>query len=583
MFGAIFLQEMLVAGRRQRGYFLRWLYAAVLLVQLAPRVLTSIFLEMRRPGSSALAVYGSFLDQFTDQHFLYLLVLTPALTAGAIADDKLRGTLDHLLTTCLHPIEIVLGKLLARICQLLVFALVALPIVAFFGVIADRTLPFALTLLAASAIVIAGTAALGMLASVWCQRTRDAVLVTYLVLIAGVVVVSAVSAAGWDGPAETLSPWHAIARADDPTAALRLLRLAAAWLLPALVCVGLASWRLRPAYERLRQGTRTGWTRWRLPAMPASANPVRWRERCVQGIAPLARLRAIPVWLAAPTFAVVCAAAFGGIALTQMSGQHDLRQALADDGLPGLHAALRLDGVDGQVVAGPVAGVAVFVLTLLLAVRASGGITDERERASWDALLLTPLATPEIVRGKFWGMLRAYLPYVAAFAVVALPATLLLSPEALATGCGSVGVLLLAAPLIASVGLYCSARLRSSWRSLLATLAVCYGYVILIASNFAVAGCIAGCGVNLLMIPLRRAFEAMPPGMEPLAVGLTFVITNLLLNAVVIVPCSWVLLQWTEGCVDKRKRAHVSRLELDQQRLLEKLNRLADELAEEQA
>src|SRR4051812_4356148 len=84
VFGAIFLQEMLVAGRRGRSYFLRWIWAAVLLVQLAPRLLASIVFEAHRPGSSALAVFTSFFDSFTAQHFFYLMVLTPALTAGAI-------------------------------------------------------------------------------------------------------------------------------------------------------------------------------------------------------------------------------------------------------------------------------------------------------------------------------------------------------------------------------------------------------------------------------------------------------------------------------------------------------------------
>ena len=81
---------------------------------------------------------------------------------------------------------------------LLVLAMVPLPRVCFFGVIVD--LPFAnmLALYAASAVVIVGAAAVGLLASVWCHRTRDAVLWAYLALLAGfcltTVVLSAINA-----------------------------------------------------------------------------------------------------------------------------------------------------------------------------------------------------------------------------------------------------------------------------------------------------------------------------------------------------------------------------------------------------
>ena len=82
MFGAIFLQEMLVAGRRQRLYFLRWVWAAILLVQLVPRLIASLFFEHNRPGSSAMGLFVQFFDTFTAQHFFYLLVLTPATSSG---------------------------------------------------------------------------------------------------------------------------------------------------------------------------------------------------------------------------------------------------------------------------------------------------------------------------------------------------------------------------------------------------------------------------------------------------------------------------------------------------------------------
>jgi ABC-type transport system involved in multi-copper enzyme maturation permease subunit len=582
VFGAIFLQEMLIAGRRQRGYFLRWLYAAVLLFQLLPRIIASIFYEMQRPGSSALSLYVRFFDSFTDQHFLYLLVLTPALTAGAVTDDKLRGTLDHLLTTCLHPAEIVLGKLLARVCQLLVFTLVALPIVCFFGVIVDLDVPFALMLFAASAVLIAATGSLSLLTSVWCQRTRDAVLCTYLALFAVFLLAGAAASAGWQWPADVLSPWHTIDRTEDGRPApTRLLPFASAWLAPAVVCVGVACWRLRPAYASMRQSVRGGWMWRRLRPIRAAENPVAWRERALHGIAPFAAMRLVPLWLAVPTFAILSAVSLVGLVVLRLSDRVDILAAFEREGLAGLHVALRLGGVEGWAVAGPHAGTVVFVLTLLLAVRASGGITDERERGNWDALLLTPLSTPEIVRGKFWGLIRATRPYVIAYAIVMLPLALLIGAEALVVAVAGIGAMVVAAPFIIAVGLYWSARLSSGWRSVLATLASWYGYLV-VASMLLMPACILGCIVKGLMSLFAPVFQDVLPDADALAGGLATALSMLLINALIIGPFAWVLLQWAETRIDRTERAHVSRLEHDKQELLTRLNRLADELAEEE-
>src|SRR5437870_1717934 len=177
MLGAVFHQELLLAGRRQRAHFLRWIYAAVLLAQLMP-ALVDAFLHRRH------AAYAEFFDQFLTQHFALLFLLTPALTAGAITDEKTRGTLASLLTAHLRPIDVVLGKLLGRSYQILVLALVGLPIVAFFGELGDLHNSLPLAVFIVSTVLIVGLAALSILLSVWCRQTRDSILCTYLVILA---------------------------------------------------------------------------------------------------------------------------------------------------------------------------------------------------------------------------------------------------------------------------------------------------------------------------------------------------------------------------------------------------------------
>ena len=57
-----------------------------------------------------------------------MLLLTPALVAAVIADEKQRKTLHYLMASRLTSIEIVLGKLLVRMLYVLVLLGVSLPI-----------------------------------------------------------------------------------------------------------------------------------------------------------------------------------------------------------------------------------------------------------------------------------------------------------------------------------------------------------------------------------------------------------------------------------------------------------------------
>ena len=64
-----------------------------------------------------------------DHKLLLLLLATPAYTAGAIPDEKTRGTLQYLLAADLTAWEILAGKLLGRIAQVALLALAALPLI----------------------------------------------------------------------------------------------------------------------------------------------------------------------------------------------------------------------------------------------------------------------------------------------------------------------------------------------------------------------------------------------------------------------------------------------------------------------
>jgi ABC-type Na+ efflux pump permease subunit len=123
-----------------------------------------------------------------------------------------------------------------------------------------------------------------------------------------------------------------------------------------------------------------------------------------------------------------------------------------------------------------------LVSSLIVGIRCSGAIVGEREKRTWDALLVTPLTARELVRGKLWAVMGASYPYLAAYALPAVFCSALTVSIALFYTVAGLAVTVLAMYHMGAAGLYFSVRSKTSWRSLLATLAVGYGGVSVAAS-----------------------------------------------------------------------------------------------------
>ncbi len=107
------------------------------------------------------------------------IVVVPAVTAGAICQDKVRGGLTLMMVTDLSDAEIVLGKLAVRLVT--VFSLMAcgLPVLAILTSLGGAD-PVAIM---AGSMVIAGVAVLGvtlsLFFSVWATKPHEALMATY--------------------------------------------------------------------------------------------------------------------------------------------------------------------------------------------------------------------------------------------------------------------------------------------------------------------------------------------------------------------------------------------------------------------
>jgi hypothetical protein len=113
---------------------------------------------------------------------------------------------------------------------------------------------------------------------------------------------------------------------------------------------------------------------------------------------------------------------------------------------------------------------ALLLFTLIVGIRCSGSITGERERQTWEAVLLTPLSAKQIVRDKLWGVLGACNWYLLAYAAPAVVLSALGGLGALFLTLLALAVTLLAMYFIGAVAISSSVRSRTSWGALLVTL-----------------------------------------------------------------------------------------------------------------
>ncbi len=568
MVGAVLHQEMLLGSRRNRLYVFRWAYAGWLVAVIFFLFVRFSDEEFKRsftgprfqgkwgmgiqedewlvPRTSATAVVGErFAEAFVVQQLLLLLLATPAFVAGAITDEKRRGTLPQLLTTDLDTRHILLGKHLGRTAQVLLLAVVGLPPFALLAGFAGVSPLTILIMVAALAAPLFALASGSVLASVWCRQTRDAVLALYVLgTLAGLAV--------WyvGGPLEVLNPlyvlepaWGSAATRDLAEAGRRLAASVLCWTALGGACLGVAAWRLRPACREEIEGGRPAspsQVRWHsAPLAPVTDEPVEWRERHVEGLAPVPSLRRVRTWVGIAAIAAATTCSSLCILLVYLpSGVTPAAALRALVSLrPASIRAVMPEAAPGFLVQSLVA---MLLASLVVGVRCSGAITGERERQTWEALLLTPLSARQLIRGKLWGVLRASLWYLLAYAAPAVVFSAMGGLLALFWTVLWLAVTLLAMYYVGAAGLWCSARSRNSWRSLLGTLAAGYlGGMALYVVGAIPAGIIAAVLAAILQ-SIDRTYGTRTSLLLPAAMA-AFETPFLILSSIVLALIFWLM------------------------------------------
>ena len=403
-FGPVFAWEATRIGRRLSTFIVRWIYLLILAGVMGMFFFTSLQSLHARDGPVSLSALARFSENFfwtyTVTQFIVIAALVPALTAGAITSEKERKTLGFLLVTSLSAKEIVFGKLGARVAELGMLILAGMPLLSilqFVGGIDPRLIFLAAGMTISTVISLS---AISAAASVQMARTREAVLVAYVIPFAYTYGSSlGFDVAGRSSAVEFFAAGNPIVAADRLGASLdrdRMMEIAARYVafqvIVAVLGFGFAVMRLRRSAEprsasvgRAR-GSLGRFILWicnrRTEARehrPLGDDPVGWRELYVEPGSGGGLLRRL--------FMVAIVAAIA---------------------LPFLDILLQQGGwltFQERVkiwVCGSTGGLGVLML-LRATVRGASSVAAERDRDTWMTLIATPLTTAEILRGKWMG------------------------------------------------------------------------------------------------------------------------------------------------------------------------------------
>jgi ABC-type transport system involved in multi-copper enzyme maturation permease subunit len=423
LFGPVLFYDMLCTARRSRFFVVRCLYSMLLLLVLFSVWSSVAPFNRNSPRDEAAQIAMHYFEWFTVVQLVAVVVLTPAYVAGAVAEEKERKTLEFLLATDLRNREIILSKFGSRLCNLTLFLLTGLPILSFLQFLGGVDPDLVLSSFAATALTAVGVASLGILNSVIYKKPRDAIGITYLIVIGYLAIATTLfgfkmasvwimSEPIWFGAgAPTAGDAVEWFNAGNMLAVLIQVQMAGTrgaggslatvvppllkgyFIFHGLVCLVCLTWsvlRLRSVALKQSHG-KTEKLRWHQRFRPPVGNlPVLWKELVVEGS------------LGMHWMAWLCVIAL--VLLTFGSGVWILVYFIWDVLVnpQGFHG----DFFQAMNMWARLAGAGVATLSLLgVAVRASTSIRSEMDKDTFDALITTPLPGNAILLGKFVGSL----------------------------------------------------------------------------------------------------------------------------------------------------------------------------------
>jgi ABC-type transport system involved in multi-copper enzyme maturation permease subunit len=470
--GPLFALEMVTSVRRARYFLVRVLYAAILLLALF--FVHQVFdLESHYSSVSQIAAVAQFawrfFSTFAVLQLLAVVVFGPAMAAGTIASERERRTIEYLFASTLSNAEIVLGKLLARLMHVAYLVLAGMPIL-FIAMLMGGIAPEAIVVLMIITLSTALTVSIiSITVSVWTPRARDAVVRAYLVLIVLLLLPPLTLNMRWTWFYYMIDPLNEQMLAANPFYVLGNIlttassaNTAAAWdsLLAlvrnqAIVCVlGITASTLMVRRVHLSASGKTPKKRrrrFRLFRPAIGDHPMLWKEIVAETSATrLGAVGRIALMLIAIAVLTPTILAF----LSSIGSSNSRMPRFNEYPILSLYMSI-LIGCGGL---------------LLIAARAAGSITSEKERDCWVSLISTPLEPSEIIFAKIIGNIWAASGLLILLAII-WGLGIVLDPGYIIPVSFTLGTLLLLAGFAGALGVIYSLRCRTSTRAIAATLA----------------------------------------------------------------------------------------------------------------
>ena len=106
-------------------------------------------------------------------------LVVPVMTASAISGEKERQTFDIMLTTCMSPFSIVLGKVMSAVLRILFFVAAGMPIMALAFVVGGLSWSYLFYFVLTIILLSVFSGSIGILCSALCRRSITAVILSY--------------------------------------------------------------------------------------------------------------------------------------------------------------------------------------------------------------------------------------------------------------------------------------------------------------------------------------------------------------------------------------------------------------------
>ncbi len=446
--GLVFVAELTLTARRGRFPFFRALYCAFLLLVLLgvyiawfglgqTEAAASIMEERSIPATARARFAAAFFQTFLVVQFGVVYVLTCSSCAGILLEENERGTLDLLLATGLTTGEIITGKLVSRVVNLVVLQLAGLPVLAILQLVGGIS-PAQLTAGFVSALLV--TLSMGALSAHVSLNSPTVAKAVFDSLTAvgvvhgcvGYVMINAMMAQWWS--ASPVSLWGLFVNAG----------------LTALLLADISGRRLYLGEPAVPRDTVKGHHHrdllTRRPPVPDDT-PLLWKE-CHVDLGPIGQTFG-------PNHEQERLAGFvivGGLLLF-----FGVSTSLASPGNAGVRRLIA-------------ACVPMFAILACAeaAFRASARFSRERERRTLEVLLTTDVTNEEILRAKWWASLGDVRAPVGGLGLALVGASIVAPVPFVSLPLGVLAVVVQGS-LAITVGLTCSLACRTSTRAAVAT------------------------------------------------------------------------------------------------------------------